>query len=55
MAPLSGDEIRSEVGVGRLMFPLIYRASDALSLAAQIDLVWATMDVKMDTTPAIEH
>ncbi len=47
-APLSGEEIRSEVGVGRLMFPLAYQASDKLSLAAQLDFVWATMDVKMD-------
>jgi len=47
-AALSGEEQRSEVGVGRLMFPLGYRVSDALSVAAQLDLVWATMDVKMD-------
>lgn len=47
-APLSGEEIRSEVGVGRLMFPLAFQASDALTLAAQLDVVWATMDVKMD-------
>ncbi len=47
-APLSGEEIRSEVGVGRVMFPLAFRASDALTLAAQLDFVWATMDVKMD-------
>lgn len=47
-APMSGEEIRSEVGVGRVMFPLAFRASDALTLAAQLDFVWATMDVKMD-------
>lgn len=47
-APLSGKEIRSEVGVGRLMFPLAYRATDALTVAAQLDFVWATMDVQMD-------
>jgi long-chain fatty acid transport protein len=47
-APMSGQEIRSEVGVGRIMFPLAYRASDALTLAAQLDFVWATMDLKMD-------
>ena len=48
VAPLSGDEIRSEVGVGRLMFPLAFHASDALTLAGQLDFVWATMDVRMD-------
>lgn len=47
-ALLSGEEIRSEVGVGRVMFPLAFRASDALTLAAQLDFVWATMDVQMD-------
>lgn len=47
-APLSGEEIRSEVGVGRVMFPLAFQASDALTVAAQLDVVWATMDVKMD-------
>lgn len=47
-APLSGEEIRSEVGVGRVMFPLAYQVNQALAVAAQVDLVWATMDVKMD-------
>jgi long-chain fatty acid transport protein len=45
---LSGEEIRSEVGVGRVMFPIGYQVTDALSIAAQLDIVWATMDVKMD-------
>lgn len=52
LAPLSGKEIRSEVGVGRMMFPLAWRASDALTLAGQLDFVWATMDVKMDVDGA---
>lgn len=47
-ALLSGEEIRSEVGVGRAMFPLAFQFSNALSVAAQLDFVWATMDVKMD-------
>jgi len=45
---LSGQEIRSEVGVGRLMFPLAWKANDRLNLAGQIDLVWAGMDLLMD-------
>jgi long-chain fatty acid transport protein len=52
MAPMSGEDIRSEVGVGRLMFPLAFRANDALTVAAQLDFVWATMDVKMDVDGA---
>jgi long-chain fatty acid transport protein len=47
-APLSGEEIRSEVGFGRLMFPLAWQATDRLSVAGQVDFVWATMDVQMD-------
>lgn len=47
-APLSGEEIRSEVGVGRVMFPLAWRATQALTVAGQLDFVWATMDVRMD-------
>lgn len=47
-APMSGEEIRSEVGVGRVMFPLAYQVNDALAVAAQLDIVWATMDVRMD-------
>lgn len=47
-AAMSGEDIRSEVGVGRLMFPVAYKVTDALSVAAQLDYVWATMDVKMD-------
>ena len=47
-AAMSGEDIRSEVGVGRLMFPVTYKVTEAISVAAQVDYVWATMDVKMD-------
>lgn len=47
-APLSGEDIRSEVGFGRLMLPLVWKATENLSLAGQVDFVWATMDVRMD-------
>ncbi len=46
--PLSGREIRSEVGFGRLMAPLAYRVNDKLSVAAQLDLIWVGMDIQMD-------
>jgi long-chain fatty acid transport protein len=45
---MSGEEIRSEVGFGRLMLPLVWNATPALSLAGQIDLAWASMDLQMD-------
>ncbi len=47
-APLSGRDIRSEVGFGRLMLPLAWNATDDLVVAGQIDFVWANMDLRMD-------
>jgi long-chain fatty acid transport protein len=43
----SGLEQRSEVGFGRLMFPLAYNVNDALTVAAQLEYVWASLDLKM--------
>lgn len=48
MQPMSGQEIRSEVGFGRIMFPLAWNARPDLTLAAQMDLVWGSMDLQMD-------
>lgn len=45
---MSREEIRSEVGFGRLMFPLAWNARPDLTLAAQMDLVWGSMDLQMD-------
>lgn len=38
---------RSEVGFGRLMFPLAFNVNPNLIVAGQIDYVWAGMDVQM--------
>lgn len=38
---------RSEIGFARLMFPLAYQVNDDLAVAAQLDYVRATMDLKM--------
>ncbi|MGF1643354.1 MAG: OmpP1/FadL family transporter [Thiotrichales bacterium] len=45
---LSGEEIRSEVGFGRFMLPLAYQVNNELSIAGQLDYVWAGMDLAMD-------
>ena len=37
----------SQVGFGRLMFPVAYQATKELSVAAQIDYIWASMDLQM--------
>lgn len=43
----TGLEQRSEVGFGRVMFPLAYQVTDELIVAGQIDYVWGSMDLKM--------
>ncbi|RTY38147.1 aromatic hydrocarbon degradation protein [Chlorobium phaeovibrioides] len=45
---LSGKDIRSEVGVGRLMFPISYNLTDNTTIGASADFVWASMDLQMD-------
>ncbi|MGV6815812.1 MAG: OmpP1/FadL family transporter [Thiotrichales bacterium] len=52
VAMLSGREVRSEVGFGRLMAPLAFKVNKQLSIAGQIDFVWATMDMQMDVDGA---
>ncbi|MEA3406393.1 MAG: outer membrane protein transport protein [Pseudomonadota bacterium] len=48
MTPLSGETIRSEVGVGRLIVPVNYDVTDKLNIGASIDFVWGGMDLQMD-------
>lgn len=43
----SGDMVRSELGVGRLIIPLSYSVNKDLSIAVSLDYVWATLDLKM--------
>lgn len=43
----TGDKVRSEVGVGRVIVPLAYNVNDSLTIGGSIDWVWATMDIKM--------
>jgi len=38
---------RSEVGVGRLMFPVARQINDKLNIGATVDFVWASLDLKM--------
>lgn len=46
----TGERVRSEVGVGRLILPLTYNVNDQLTLGGSLDWVWATMDLKMAAT-----
>lgn len=48
----TGQNVRSEVGVGRVIFPLAYNVNDNLTIGGSVDWVWATMDIKMAATAA---
>jgi len=43
----SGLPSRSELGVGRLIFPLSMQVNDKLTVGGSADFVWAMMDLKM--------
>jgi long-chain fatty acid transport protein len=46
--PMSGQDIRSEVGVARLMFPVAYHLTNDTTVGASFDVVMASMDLRMD-------
>lgn len=48
----SGQPVRSELGVGRLLFPLSFQVSPELAVGGSIDYVWATLDMRMAATGA---
>jgi long-chain fatty acid transport protein len=52
MAAGSGKDARSELGVGRLIFPLAYDVSPDFTVGGSIDFVWATLDLKMAASGA---
>ncbi len=43
----TGQEVRSELGVGRLIFPLAFEVTPDLAVGASLDYVWAMLDVSM--------
>jgi len=47
LAAGTGEAVRSEVGVGRLMAPLSFQVNNQLSVGGSLDFVWAGMDLKM--------
>ncbi len=46
----TGEGVRSEVGVGRMILPLVYNVNDQLTIGGSLDWVWVTMDLKMAAT-----
>jgi long-chain fatty acid transport protein len=47
MAAGTGEKVRSEVGVGRFIVPLVYQVDDKINVGGSLDFVWAGMDMKM--------
>ncbi|QEP43882.1 aromatic hydrocarbon degradation protein [Ectothiorhodospiraceae bacterium BW-2] len=45
---LSGQPIRSELGVGRAILPIGYQVNNRLNIAASLDYMWVGMDLQMD-------
>ena len=43
----SGQPVRSELGVGRLLMPLAWQATPDLAIGGSIDVVWASLDMRM--------
>lgn len=52
MAGGSGREVRSELGVGRVLLPLAYQVTPELALGATLDFMWAGLDMRMAATGA---
>jgi long-chain fatty acid transport protein len=46
----SGQPVRSELGVGRVIVPLVWQATPELAIGATLDFVWANLDLRMAAT-----
>jgi len=45
--PSSGLENRSELGVGRVIFPFAYDATDSFTIGGSVDYLWGGLDLQM--------
>lgn len=52
LAAGSGQPVRSELGVGRVLMPLVYRMSPTFAVGGTLDFVWATLDMRMAASGA---
>lgn len=50
LAAGTNEEVRSEVGVGRLVAPIAFNVDKNLTIGGSIDYVWGGMDLKMALT-----
>ncbi len=47
LAAGSGEKVRTELGVGRLIFPISFELSPGVIIGGSVDFVWAGLDLKM--------
>ena len=48
----SGADVRSELSVGRVLFPVAMQVNDKLNVGATLDFAWSNLDMKMAATGA---
>jgi long-chain fatty acid transport protein len=48
----SGSDVRSELSVGRVLFPVAMKVNDKLNVGATLDFAWSNLDMKMAATGA---
>jgi long-chain fatty acid transport protein len=52
LAAGSGQPVRSELGVGRLLFPLAWQVTPDLAIGGTLDYMWASLDMRMAASGA---
>lgn len=52
MAGGSGDRVRSELGVGNVIFPVAYQVNSNLTVGATLKFMWSSLDMLMAASPA---
>lgn len=52
LAAGSGQPVRSELGVGRLLFPLSYQVTPQFAVGGTLDFMWAGLDLRMAASGA---
>jgi long-chain fatty acid transport protein len=52
LAMQSGKDVRSELAVGRVIFPVALKVNEQLNVGASLDYSWASLDMKMAASGA---
>lgn len=52
LAMQTGQDVRSELAVGRVIFPVALKVNEQLNVGASLDYTWASLDMKMAASGA---